>query len=58
MNAFHKKISLNYLDDQTLSIKEIALELNFDSAFYLSPLFKEKAGVSPETYRQTTRSKR
>lgn len=38
--------------DQSKSIKEIALSLNFESAFYFSKLFKEKTGVSPEVYRK------
>lgn len=42
-----------YLNDRNLSIKEIALQLNFESTFYFSRLFKEKVGVSPEAYRQT-----
>ena len=41
-----------YLSDYSLSIKEIALRLNFDSIHYFSRLFKEKAGVSPDTYRK------
>ena len=41
-----------YLADFSLSIKEIAIRLNFESIFYFSRLFKEKAGVSPEVYRK------
>lgn len=36
-------------------IKEIAFNLNFESAFYFSKLFKEKAGVSPKEYREQGR---
>jgi len=34
------------------SIKEVAYELNFDSPFYFSKLFKEKVGVSPDQYKK------
>lgn len=47
----------SYLNDQSISIKEIALQLNFESSFYFSRLFKEKVGVSPEVYRQTLEGK-
>jgi AraC-like DNA-binding protein len=40
------------LSDPSLSIKEIAARLNFESAFYFSRLFKEKMGVGPEQYRK------
>lgn len=40
------------LVDPTKTIKEIAFELNFESAFYFSKLFKEKIGVPPEQYRK------
>jgi AraC-like DNA-binding protein len=40
------------LSDPSLSIKEIAALLNFESAFYFSRLFKEKMGVGPEQYRK------
>ena len=35
------------------SIKEVSYELNFDSPFYFSKLFKEKVGLSPEEYKRT-----
>lgn len=38
--------------NRSRSIKEIAFSLNFESAFYFSKLFKEKAGVSPKEYRK------
>lgn len=41
-----------YLSDFSLSIKEIAIRLNFGSISYFSKLFKEKAGVSPDVYRK------
>jgi AraC-like DNA-binding protein len=41
-----------FLADHSLSIKEIAIKLNFESCFYFSRIFKEKAGVSPEQYRK------
>lgn len=34
------------------SVKEVAYELNFDSPFYFSKLFKEKVGLSPEQYKK------
>ncbi|HTE27690.1 AraC family transcriptional regulator [Flavitalea sp.] len=40
------------LSDQSISIKDVAFRLNFESAFYFSRLFKEKTGVSPELYRK------
>jgi AraC-like DNA-binding protein len=40
------------LSDHSISIKEIALRLNFESAFYFSRLFKEKTGVPPELFRK------
>ena len=39
------------LGDHSTSIKEIAFNLNFNSAYYFSKLFKEKAGVSPAQFR-------
>jgi len=44
-----------YLADRSLSVKEIALRLNFESIFYFSRLFKEKTGVSPDVYRKGLR---
>jgi AraC-like DNA-binding protein len=44
-----------YLADFSLSIKEIAIRLNFESIAYFSRLFKEKAGVSPGVYRKNLR---
>lgn len=40
------------LADPAKSLKQIAAELNFESAFYFSALFKKKIGVSPEQYRK------
>ena len=40
------------LGNRSRSIKEIAFSLNFESPFYFSKLFKEKAGVSPDGYRK------
>ena len=44
-----------YLADFSLSIKEIAFRLNFESISYFSRLFKEKAGISPGVYRKNLR---
>ena len=38
------------------SIKQVAIDLNFDSSFYFSKLFKEKTGISPARYRKLTGS--
>lgn len=40
------------LADHSRSIKSIADELNFESSFYFSSLFKTKIGVSPAQYRK------
>lgn len=40
------------LADPTLSVKEIAYTLKFESSFYFSKLFKEKTGLTPTAYRQ------
>ena len=40
------------LSDRSKSVKEIAYNLNFDSSFYFSKLFKEKTGLPPEKYRR------
>jgi len=36
-------------------IKEISIDLNFDSSFYFSKLFKEKTGLKPTDYRKRCR---
>ncbi|MBC7889887.1 MAG: helix-turn-helix transcriptional regulator [Ferruginibacter sp.] len=40
------------LSNPVKSIKEVAYELNFDSPFYFSKLFKEKVGMSPDQYKK------
>jgi AraC-like DNA-binding protein len=40
------------LSDHHKTIKEIAYDLGFESAFYFSKIFKQKTGVSPEMYRK------
>lgn len=35
-----------------LPIKEISIELNFDSSFYFSKIFKKKTGIKPTDYRK------
>ncbi|HEY8732979.1 MAG TPA: AraC family transcriptional regulator, partial [Puia sp.] len=44
------------LSDHTKSIKEIAFELGFESAFYFSKLFKVKTGLSPDLFRKKLRN--
>lgn len=39
------------LTNTNKSVKEIAFELNFESNFYFSKLFKEKVGVTPGEFR-------
>ncbi len=40
------------LQNDRLRIKEVAYALGFECCFYFSKLFKEKAGMSPESYRK------
>lgn len=40
------------LDENRKSIKEIAFETGFESAFYFSKIFKTKTGICPESYRK------
>ena len=40
------------LSNPSKSIKQIAYDMQFDSAFYFSRLFKEKTGVTPAQYRK------
>jgi len=40
------------LMDSSRSVKKVAYELNFKSAFYFSSLFSKKTGLSPEKYRK------
>jgi AraC-like DNA-binding protein len=44
------------LTNSDMRIKEIAIELNFDSILYFSKIFKEKTGFNPTDYRRRTRS--
>jgi AraC-like DNA-binding protein len=46
-----------YLSNVNLSVKEIAQNLNFESTFYFSRLFKEKTSLSPEIYRKSLADK-
>lgn len=39
------------LGEKSVSIKEVAYKLQFESALYFSKLFKEKVGVSPIAYK-------
>jgi AraC-like DNA-binding protein len=45
------KEMLNY---PKASVKEIAIQLSFESNFYFSKIFKDKTGVSPIEYRKQT----
>lgn len=40
------------LGNSNIPIKEISIELNFDSSFYFSKIFKEKTGLKPTDYRK------
>ena len=43
------------LTNSNMRIKEISIELNFDSTLYFSKMFKEKTGFNPTDYRDRTR---
>jgi len=43
------------LTNGNMRIKEIAIELNFDSILYFSKIFKEKTGFNPTDYRNRKR---
>lgn len=43
------------LTNSNMRIKEIAIELNFDSALYFSKIFRDKTGFSPSDYRDRRR---
>ena len=53
---YRNKIRLNHakelLEDTTLSINEISLQLGYSSPMYFCVVFKEKIGVSPTQYRK------
>jgi AraC-like DNA-binding protein len=40
------------LSDPAKSVKEVAYDLQFESALYFSKVFKEKAGLTPVAYRE------
>jgi AraC-like DNA-binding protein len=44
-----------FLTNSNMRIKEVSSELNFDSTFYFSKLFKEKTGLNPTDYRSRAR---
>jgi AraC-like DNA-binding protein len=44
--------SKELLLDRNKSIKEVAYDLNFDSSFYFSKLFKDKTGMTPDQFRK------
>lgn len=43
------------LCSSNIPIKEISIDLNFESSFYFSKLFKEKTGLKPTDYRKRCR---
>ncbi|MES2827455.1 MAG: AraC family transcriptional regulator [Bacteroidota bacterium] len=43
------------LTGSNMRIKEISVELNFDTSFYFSRIFREKTGYSPSDYRSRSR---
>ncbi|MBI3878140.1 MAG: helix-turn-helix transcriptional regulator [Verrucomicrobia bacterium] len=45
------------LGDSSLSVKEVAMRLNFSSEFSFSHFFRRKAGVSPSRFRETLRAR-
>jgi AraC-like DNA-binding protein len=44
-----------WLTTDNCAIKKIAYDLNFDSAFYFSKIFKEKTGLKPSEYRKKSK---
>jgi len=44
-----------FLTSSNMRIKEISIELNFDSILYFSKIFKEKTGFNPTDYRKRAR---
>ncbi|OOQ57783.1 AraC family transcriptional regulator [Mucilaginibacter pedocola] len=44
-----------FLSNGSMPIKEISAQLNFDSNFYFSSIFKEKTGYTPSQYRSRAR---
>jgi AraC-like DNA-binding protein len=44
--------AITLLENETLSIKEIAAELNFSNEYYFSRFFKRNTGVPPGRFRQ------
>lgn len=46
------------LAETTMPLKQIALAVGYDDAFYFSRLFKKTAGLSPAAYRESERGQR
>ncbi len=42
----------NLIKDQTLSLKEISSEMNFDNEYYFNTFFKKHSGLPPGEYRK------
>jgi AraC-like DNA-binding protein len=40
------------LRNENIPIKNISIELNFQSSFYFSTIFKEKVGMNPTEFRK------
>ena len=45
--------SKQLLKNTQKTIKEIAIEMNFEDQYYFSKLFKNKTGISPSEFRKT-----
>jgi len=45
-----------FLANTDMLVKEISIELNFDSTLYFSKMFKEKTGFNPTDYRNRARN--
>lgn len=43
--------AMDYLDNTTMSVEKIAIELGFDSKSYFLKTFKKRLGMSPKTYK-------
>jgi transcriptional regulator GlxA family with amidase domain len=52
---YHLQLRINrareMLHGTTLTVKQVARQLNFENAYHFSKIFKQKAGMSPSRWR-------